>query len=187
VAEAEDVEISQGIGKVSSTGDKEVSPGESTDYVLKAKGPGGDVTQSVRLTVMPPQPESVTRTPGATLFERLAREVSDIHFGYDRYTLDSEAIAAMQKNVEVLRRIFQDFPDAEIAIEGHCDERGSAEYNLGLGERRANAAREYLEKLGLNTGRLRSVSLGKERPQCTEATEDCWRRNRRVRFTTADR
>lgn len=187
VVGAEDVEISNGIGGVSAAGDREVSPGDTTEYVLKAMGPGGEVTQSVRLTVMPsPQPVGVTRTPGATLSERLAREVSDIHFGYDRNTLDTEAIATLQRNAEVLRRILQDFPDAEIIMEGHCDERGSAEYNLGLGDRRASAAREYLHRLGLNTNRLRTVSLGKERPQCTEATEDCWRRNRRVHFTTAD-
>jgi peptidoglycan-associated lipoprotein len=187
VAEATEVEISQGIGIVSLEGDLEVRPEESTDYVLKAKSPGGEVTRSVRLTVMPPsRPEVVTRAPGATLSERLSREVSDIHFGYDRNTLDSEAIATLQKNAEVLRRILQDFPDAEIIMEGHCDERGSAEYNLGLGDRRAGAVKEYMERLGLNTSRLRSVSIGKERPQCTEATEDCWRRNRRVHFTTAD-
>jgi peptidoglycan-associated lipoprotein len=164
-----------------------VSPGETTEYVLKAKGPGGEVKQSVRLTVMTPsQPEGM-RTPELTLSERLAREVSDIYFEFDKNTLDAEATSAMRRNAEALRRILQDFPNAQIIIEGHCDERGVAEYNLGLGDRRASAAREYLENLGLNATYLRSVSLGSERPQCTESTEDCWRRNRRVHFTTTDR
>jgi peptidoglycan-associated lipoprotein len=76
-----------------------------------------------------------------------------------------------------------DFPSAVITIEGHCDERGSAEYNLGLGDRRANAAKEFLVGLGVSESQLRTVSYGKERPQCTESNEDCWQRNRRAHFS----
>ncbi len=72
-----------------------------------------------------------------------------------------------------------------MTIEGHCDERGSAEYNLGLGDRRANSAKEFLMQQGVPANRLNLVSYGKERPQCTESEESCWQRNRRVHFTAA--
>ena len=77
----------------------------------------------------------------------------------------------------------RDFPAATIMVEGHCDERGSAEYNLGLGDRRAAAAKEFLVQLGVPEGRLRTISYGKERPQCTEHTEECWQKNRRAHLS----
>ena len=79
-----------------------------------------------------------------------------------------------------------DFPNTTVIIEGHCDERGSAEYNLGLGDRRASAARDFLTRLGLPGDRLIKVSYGKERPQCTESNETCWQKNRRVHFAPGE-
>jgi len=82
-----------------------------------------------------------------------------------------------------LKAILSDFPGATIMVEGHCDERGSAEYNLGLGDRRASSAKEFLVSLGLPGDRLKTISYGKERPQCTEADETCYQKNRRVHFS----
>jgi peptidoglycan-associated lipoprotein len=79
--------------------------------------------------------------------------------------------------------LFSEFASASVLVEGHCDERGSAEYNLGLGDRRATAAKEFLVQLGISADKLRTISYGKERPQCTESSEDCWQRNRRAHFS----
>ena len=187
VTGADDVQISPTVGNVSARGEREVSPTETTLYTLKATSAGGDVSRSVQLFVEPAAPaDPAPRAAVTTLSERLAREVSDVYFGYDRSALDADAMATLQRNTEALRRLMEEFPGAEIVMEGHCDERGSAEYNLGLGDRRASAAKEHLERLGMNTSRIRSVSYGKERPQCSDATEDCWRRNRRVHFSAGN-
>ncbi len=78
---------------------------------------------------------------------------------------------------------FNDFPSAVINVEGHCDERGSAEYNLGLGDRRSTSAKDFLVQLGVPAAKLRDISYGKERPQCTEADEACYQKNRRVHLS----
>jgi peptidoglycan-associated lipoprotein len=82
--------------------------------------------------------------------------------------------------------MIREFPNSRVVLEGHCDERGSAEYNLGLGDRRANAAKEFLVQLGVPTDRLSVISYGKERPQCTESNEGCWQRNRRVHLVAGN-
>ena len=87
-------------------------------------------------------------------------------------------------HLSLLSRWFADFPNANIVIEGHCDERGSAEYNLGLGDRRASSAKEYLVQLGVPAEKLNTISYGKERAQCKEQNESCWQKNRRAHFTS---
>jgi peptidoglycan-associated lipoprotein len=112
----------------------------------------------------------------------LASEVQDAYFDFDKSDIREDARATLTRNADALRRIFQEFPAATVVIEGHCDERGSAEYNMGLGDRRATAAKEFLVQLGVPADKLRTVSYGKERPQCTESNEECWQKNRRVHF-----
>ena len=90
---------------------------------------------------------------------------------------------SLTQNSDKLKTIFRDYPNGTVTIEGHADERGSAEYNLGLGDRRAIAAREFLVQLGVSADRLRTLSYGKERPQCTDNSETCWQKNRRAHFT----
>lgn len=109
-------------------------------------------------------------------------EVQDAFFDYDISTIRDDARAILSKNADALRSILNDFPGIPVVIEGHCDERGSAEYNLGLGDRRATAARDFLTQLGIASDRIKVVSYGKDRPQCSEATEVCWQKNRRVHF-----
>jgi peptidoglycan-associated lipoprotein len=104
--------------------------------------------------------------------------LTDIHFDYDKYDLREGDRQLLGKNAEVLKR----FDFLRITIEGHCDERGSVEYNLALGERRSKVAFDYLVSLGVAASRLKSVSYGKEVPLCQESTEDCWARNRRDHF-----
>jgi peptidoglycan-associated lipoprotein len=86
----------------------------------------------------------------------------------------------------MLKEILSDFPTHTVILEGHCDERGSAEYNLGLGDRRGSATKAFLGELGIPLDRLLVVSYGKERPQCTESSEQCWQNNRRVHFTAGE-
>jgi peptidoglycan-associated lipoprotein len=104
--------------------------------------------------------------------------LTDAFFDYDQADLREDARSALAANAEWLKK----YPTVQVLIEGHCDERGTAAYNLSLGERRANAAKEYLGSLGVDGSRLRTVSYGKERPFCTESSESCWQQNRRGHF-----
>ena len=104
--------------------------------------------------------------------------VLDVYFDYDKYDLKPEARQGLQKNAAFMRE--NDY--LVFAIEGHCDERGTNEYYLALGERRANVARDYLTSLGINGGSMRTVSYGEERPNCMEHHEGCWQQNRRAHF-----
>jgi peptidoglycan-associated lipoprotein len=115
----------------------------------------------------------------------LSTEVGDVYFDYDKSDVREDARAVLTRNADALKRIFADMPDAVVVIEGHCDERGSAEYNLGLGDRRANAAKEFLAQLGISGDKLKVISYGKERPQCSEQNEDCYQKNRRAHFSAA--
>ena len=177
-----------GIGLVALEGTQEVHPAESTTYELVATGPGGSARATATITVMTPPLPIVTPPPivPASLLARLETEVSDAYFDYDKSDVREDARAALVKDAEALRSILADFPDAVILLEGHCDERGSAEYNLGLGDERTMTARAYLAELGVQVGRLRTVSYGKERPQCKESTEACWQKNRRVHFSPGE-
>jgi peptidoglycan-associated lipoprotein len=107
--------------------------------------------------------------------------LGDIYFDLDKSDIRESERPALAKNAEVLKK----FDYLKVTLEGHCDERGTVEYNLALGERRAKAAYDYLVSLGVPAERLRTVSYGKEVPVCTEHTEDCWQRNRRVKFTVS--
>jgi len=174
-----------GIGSVAVEGRQEVRPEKVTTYELVAKGPGGSAAASVTVNVMAPPPPIIpppAPVASKSLEDRIASELSDVYFDYDRSDMRQDAIAALAKDVEAMKAILADFPAAVIIVEGHCDERGSAEYNLGLGDRRAETARGYLEALKVSSERLKTVSYGKERPQCTDATEACWQKNRRVHF-----
>jgi peptidoglycan-associated lipoprotein len=104
--------------------------------------------------------------------------LSDAFFDYDQADLREDARSALAANAEWLKK----YRTVQVLLEGHCDERGTAAYNLSLGERRANAAKDYLASLGLDGSRLRTVSYGKERPFCTESSESCWQQNRRAHF-----
>ena len=106
------------------------------------------------------------------------RELGDIFFDFDRYALRQDAQRTLAQNLEWM----QSNPNALILIEGHCDERGTSEYNLALGERRAQATRNFLVSHGVRADRITLVSYGKERPACNESNEGCWARNRRAHF-----
>jgi peptidoglycan-associated lipoprotein len=113
--------------------------------------------------------------PGSA--EDFQQNVGDrVYFATDKSDLSAEARATLQKQAVWLRR----YPNVTITVEGHCDERGTREYNLALGERRANAAREYLRALGVEPTRMKTISYGKERPVALGSNEDAWKQNRRA-------
>lgn len=104
--------------------------------------------------------------------------LQDAYFDYDQSELRDDARSALAASAEWLKK----YPTIQFLIEGHCDERGTNEYNLSLGEGRANAAKDYLASLGIDSSRIRTVSYGEERPFCSEETEECWQKNRRAHF-----
>lgn len=115
---------------------------------------------------------------------KLAR-LEDALFDYDKATIREDARTRLGSDVGVIRDILSNYPSQKLLIEGHADERGSQEYNLALGDRRAKAAQEFLASLGIPNNQLQIVSYGKDRPVCTETTEDCWQKNRRAHLTAA--
>jgi peptidoglycan-associated lipoprotein len=124
----------------------------------------------------PQMPNAATR---ARIDELLAK-IEDAYFDYDKASLRSDALKALQADSAELRDILKDYPSYKLTIEGHCDERGSAEYNMALGDKRAESAKDYLVQVGIPAAQLNVVSYGKQRPVCEEHDEACWQRNRRA-------
>lgn len=134
----------------------------------------------------PQTPRTGTLSPQerATLNEKLAR-LNDALFDYDKATIRDDASTVLKSDVGVIRDILANYPNQKLLVEGNADERGSEEYNLALGDRRARAAQEFLVSMGIPAAQLSLVSYGKERPICTDKTENCWQRNRRAHVTAA--
>ena len=135
-------------------------------------------------TPQTPRGERLTPQERATLNEKLAH-LNDALFDYDKSTIREDASTVLKADVGVIRDILANYPNQKLLIEGNADERGSEEYNLALGDRRARAAQEFLVSMGIPAAQLSLVSYGKERPICTDKTEDCWQRNRRAHVTAA--
>ena len=121
-------------------------------------------------------PDAATR---ARIDQLLAR-IEDAYFDYNQHTLRPDAIAALKKDSTELRDILKDYPTYKLTVEGHADERGSAEYNMTLAEARAESAKNYLVGIGIPSDQLGLISYGKEKPVCTEHDEACWQKNRRI-------
>ncbi len=168
----------EGIGDVPSSGVKNVTPSASTSYHLVARGEGGTADATARVTVNAP-PAVVVPTNTMTSEEEFKANVQDIFFDYDTPEIRSDAQSTLSRNASYLAS----HPDLKIVIGGYCDERGSNEYNLSLGQSRAEATKNALVTAGVATTRIRVVSYGKEKPFCSESTEECWQQNRRAGFT----
>ncbi len=185
VTGATDMNIDRGIGAVQSSGMRQVFPRASTSYTLSVRGPGGMDSRSVTVEVAsaPPPPPPPTNTPRISSTDLLQQQAQDAFFDLDMSEIRSDGRDALTHDAALLKQIFQQDPNFSVVVEGHCDERGSAEYNLALGDRRATAAKDLLVQLGVPAERLKTISYGKERPQCTEASEDCWQKNRRAHLS----
>jgi peptidoglycan-associated lipoprotein len=126
-------------------------------------------------------PDEATRAKIQDLLNR----IQDAYFDYDKHTLRPDAEAALKQDAQTLSDIIRQYPDFKLTVEGHCDERGSEEYNLALGDARAKQTKEYLAILGLPENQLRLISYGKDRPVCNDHDEECWQKNRRAHITQA--
>lgn len=179
--DATQLSIDPEVGPVTAQGSTKVTPADSTTYTITATGPGGsaNATASVSVNAPPPPPP---RPAEPSPDELWLREVRDAYFDYDKADLRADAREALSKTADFLKR----YPQFKVAIEGHCDERGSTEYNLSLGDRRANAVKQYLTSFGVSADRLSTVSYGKEKPFCMQSNETCWQQNRRGHFVKAN-
>ncbi len=169
---ATDVRIDT-LGTVEASGSKQVSPTDSTTYHLMAKGAGGQQEATARVTVNAPPPPVQAQATDEELF---SQNIKDAFFDYDKYDIRADAQQALAADAQFLNA----HPNIRFTIEGHCDERGSTEYNLGLGDNRANSAKQFLVQQGVAADRIRTISYGKEKPFCSEHNEQCWQENRRA-------
>ena len=171
---ATDVSI-DAIGAVEPNGSRQVAPVQSTTYRLSAKGPGGTQDATARVTVAQAETQPAISLSDEQMF---AQNVKDVFFEYDSYDVRADQQGALQQSATFLKQ----HPNWKITIEGHCDERGSIEYNLTLGTNRAEAVKNALVQQGVNAGNIRPVTFGKEKPFCNESNEACWQQNRRGHF-----
>jgi len=167
-----------GIGDVPTVGVKTVTPTESTSFHLVARGLGGSADATARVTVNAP-PAVVVPITTVSPEQEFKANVQDAFFDYDAYDIRSDAQAVLSRDASWLAA----HPEIRVVIGGYCDERGSNEYNLALGQNRADAAKKALVTAGVASSRIRVVSYGKEKPFCSESTEACWQQNRRGGFT----
>jgi peptidoglycan-associated lipoprotein len=176
---ATDVSI-DGIGAVQPSGTQQVSPADSTTYHLVAKGSGGTQEATTRLTVTPPPAAEAPPTPSPTEADLFGRSVKDVFFDYDKANIRPDQQAAVQADAQFLNQ----HSNISFTIGGHCDERGSTEYNLALGDQRASSVKSALVSAGVNASRIKTISYGKEQPfSCgNESQEACWQQNRRGHF-----
>jgi peptidoglycan-associated lipoprotein len=131
---------------------------------------------------VPPKPSKPPEAPEVKVTDRTLVEISGYlkpaFFDYDKAEIRPDAKEALSGDAEFLRK----WPSLKVSLEGHCDERGTREYNMALGQRRAASARDFLVSLGIDASRLQIISYGKERPFCTGQTDECWQKNRRAHF-----
>ncbi len=172
--------IDGGVGNVAPRGSIVVSPSASTTYTAVGSGPGGESRASTRVTVLEPRPPVDVSTDADRVQEAIDQGVvRPVFFAYDKSDLTEESKGILRENA----RVFRLYPDARVAVEGHCDERGTEEYNLALGDSRAVAAKDYLVELGVNPAQLETVSFGEERPFSPGHDEASWALNRRAHFS----
>jgi peptidoglycan-associated lipoprotein len=174
---ATDVSI-DGIGAVQPSGSQQVTPSDSTTYHIVAKGSGGSQQASTRLTVTQPPPPAASATPSPTDEDLFGQTIKDVYFDYDKSDIRADQSSAIQADMLFLNQ----HPNINFTVEGHCDSRGSTEYNLALGDQRASAVKSALTTAGVNASRIKTISYGKEKPFCLEENEACWQQNRRGHF-----
>ena len=174
---ATDVSI-DGIGAVQASGSQSVNPSDSTTYHLVAKGSGGTQEATTRLTVTQPPPPQQAATPSPTDEDLFGQNVKDIYFDYDKSDIRPDQQSAIQTDAQFLAQ----HSNIGFTIEGHCDDRGSTEYNLALGDQRASSVKNALVAAGVSANNIKTISYGKEKPFCMEDNESCWQQNRRGHF-----
>jgi len=170
-----------GLGTVAASGSKTLTPGSSTTYHLVARGGGGTADASAHVTVNSPAP--ATASSSMSEDEEFRANMKDVFFDYDKYSVRTEAEKTLSRDASYLAS----HPRVKVLIGGYCDERGSNEYNLALGQNRASSAEKALEDAGIAPNRIRVISYGKEKPFCSDPTETCYQKNRRAGFSLDNR
>ena len=160
-----------GLGDVPASGSRSLTPDSSTTYTLVAKGPGGTQDASARVTV---NPKTVSATASPTDMDLFSRNIKDVFFDYDKSNVRPDEAPTAQGDASFL----QLHPKIKILVEGHCDDRGSDEYNIALGASRAESVKQSLLQHGISPDRIKTISYGKEKPFCTQDNEACWHQNR---------
>jgi peptidoglycan-associated lipoprotein len=161
-----------GLGTVPPSGSRSITPSESTTYTLVANGPGGTKDVSARVTINAPIAKATTLSP--TDEELFSKNVKDVFFDYDKFAIRPGEAPTVQNDETFLSQ----HPSIKVLVEGHCDDRGSEEYNIALGTSRAESVKRALVQEGISADRIRTVSFGKEKPFCTQDNEQCWQQNR---------
>jgi peptidoglycan-associated lipoprotein len=153
-----------------------------------ASAPAEHAAQPAEPARQPEQAAAHSRYPDAktlATIEQLMSRIEDAYFDYDKHSIRADAEAALKADATTLGDIIRQYPDFRLKIEGHCDERGSREYNLALGDARARAVHEFLATSGVPAAQMTLISYGKDKPFCTEHTESCWQQNRRAHLVAA--
>lgn len=176
--DATDVSI-EGLGSVATSGTQSVRPNETTSYHLIAHGDGGSADATATVTVSTAAPPAAPVNESNLDENAFEAAVKPVFFDYDSYDIRPDAQNIIQADANFLNQ----HPNVKVVVGGYCDERGSTEYNLALGENRANAAKQALVNAGVGPDRLRTVSYGKEKGFCSEHNEACWQQNRRAMFS----
>ena len=170
--------------KVAAKAPQPSTPVQSAPTTAATPAPARNYSQPSQVAQSTPSrlPDAATRARIQDLLNR----IQDAYFDYDKHTLRPDAEAALKMDAQTLADIIKQYPDFKLTVEGYCDERGSDEYNMALGDARAKQTKEYLSNLGLPGNQLATISYGKEKPVCTEQNEDCWQKNRRTHITQAN-
>jgi peptidoglycan-associated lipoprotein len=184
VEHATNVQIAPALGQVQESGSKGIFPSADTVYTLTATGPGGTATARANVgilvhTATSRMPDQATKNQ----IQELLNRIQDAYFDYDKHNIRPDAQAALVADAKTLGEILKQYPDYKLTVQGYCDERGSEEYNLALGDKRATQAKDYLASLGVPGDQLKTISYGKERQICSEHDEACWQKNRRAHIT----
>jgi peptidoglycan-associated lipoprotein len=183
VEHASNVQIKPALGTVQESGSHAVFPAADTLYTLTATGPGGSASATASVSILvhsaSRMPDQATRNQ----IQELLNRIQDAYFDYNRHNIRPDAQQALVADAKTLGEILKQYPDYKLTVQGYCDERGSEEYNLALGDKRANQAKEYLASLGVPGSQLKTVSYGKEKQVCSEHDEACWQKNRRAHIT----
>ena len=172
------LDLQPGIGKVQAQGSQTATPQDSTTFTLTATGAGGTNTATARVAVSAPPPPPPPKPEELSEEQMFEQAVKPAYFDFDKSDIREDAQAALTSDGDFLK----EHAGIKFTIEGNCDERGSEEYNLGLGDRRATSAKSFLVHLGVAADRISTVSYGKSRPVCSESNEECWQKNRRAAF-----
>ncbi len=180
---ATSVRIQPEVGSVQVQGSQSVSPASSVTYTAVATGPGGSASDSARITVRVPVAAAPTRPAPradarANIDDLFRQNVQTIYFDFDKADIRPDQVGRLEADASWLK----EHRGLKFRVEGNCDERGSEEYNLGLGDKRANQVKEFLIKEGVDPSSINTISYGEERPVCRDATEACYQKNRNAVF-----